>query len=100
MSNVVLFFKGILIGFAKVIPGVSGSLFAVSLGVYNRGIKVLSNPIKAIKNDFNFIFYLSLGVVLAIGFGSGIIGYFFEIISSIYNTFIYRIYYGNLSIIV
>ncbi len=88
MSNLVLFFKGILIGFAKVIPGVSGSLFAVSLGVYNRGIKVLSNPIKAIKNDFNFIFYLSLGVVLAIGFGSGIIGYFLKLYP-LYTTLLF-----------
>ena len=29
-------FKGLLIGIGKIIPGVSGSVIAISLGVYNR----------------------------------------------------------------
>ena len=32
----ILFIKGIIIGIGKIIPGVSGSLLAMSLGVYEK----------------------------------------------------------------
>lgn len=42
-SYILLFFKGILIGIANIIPGVSGGTFALILGIYERLINALAN---------------------------------------------------------
>lgn len=66
-----LILKGFIIGIGKIIPGVSGSLIAISLGVYEKAIESLLN----LKQDFNKnIFYLGklgLGILIAvIGFSN------------------------------
>ena len=70
------FLKGILIGFGKIIPGVSGSLIAISLGVYEKCIDIISNFHREIKYNFMFIFKLCLGILVAILLGSNIIYHF------------------------
>ncbi len=71
-----LVFKGIIIGLAKVIPGVSGSLIALSLGLYEKGIDAISNFLSDIKNNIYFLGAVGSGILLAIIFGSKIINYF------------------------
>ena len=39
METIKLFFKGIIIGIGKIIPGVSGSMLAISLGIYEKLLK-------------------------------------------------------------
>ena len=60
----IVFFQGILIGIANIIPGLSGGTMAVILGVYSRIIdsinSIISLNIKRFK--FNFIFLTCLGV--------------------------------------
>ena len=49
-----LILKGFIIGIGKIIPGVSGSLLAISLGVYERAIEALIH----LKDNFKKnIFY-------------------------------------------
>ena len=36
-----LYIKGVIIGIGKIIPGVSGSVLAMSLGIYEEAIKLL-----------------------------------------------------------
>lgn len=67
------FLKGILIGIGKVIPGVSGSLIAISLGVYEKCIDIISNFFTEIKYNFRFLFLLGLGILTSIILGSNII---------------------------
>ena len=38
-----LVIKGFLIGMAKIIPGVSGAVLAISLGIYDKCIKAITN---------------------------------------------------------
>ena len=64
---------GIIIGAGKIIPGVSGSVLAITLGVYER-------IIYSINNIFNYknIYYLSkigIGIIISIVFLSKIIIY-------------------------
>ena len=64
---------GIIIGAGKIIPGVSGSVLAITLGVYER-------IIYSINNIFNYknIYYLSkigFGIIISIVFLSKIIIY-------------------------
>src|SRR5574344_1373855 len=63
----ILFLKGIIIGFGKIIPGVSGAVIAISLGVYKNAIDAINNIFKDKKN----FTYLLISIV----FGSNIINY-------------------------
>ena len=41
--NIMLIIKGIIVGVAKVIPGVSGSVLMISLNIYDKAIKCICN---------------------------------------------------------
>ena len=47
-----LLLKGFIVGIAKIIPGVSGAMLAISLGIYEDSIKAINDffksPIKSI----------------------------------------------------
>ena len=42
-SYLSLFFKGMIMGVAELIPGVSGGTIALILGIYERLIRTISN---------------------------------------------------------
>ncbi len=75
---IILFFKGMIIGIGKIIPGVSGSFLAMTLGVYEEAI----NRLRLFKDNWkenSFYFLpLGLGIVLAIILGSKLIMFFYE----------------------
>jgi len=65
--------KGFIIGIGKIIPGVSGSMLAISMGVYERALKILSDVRKAKATDFVFLLTLAFGVFLGISlFSKGV----------------------------
>lgn len=70
-----LIMKGFIIGIGKIIPGVSGSLLAISLGIYEQAINSIVNIIKEPKNIF-FLGKIGIGILIAIIFFSNIILYF------------------------
>ncbi len=76
MLNINLIFKGMIIGIAKIIPGVSGSLLAVSLGLYDRAIESISHPFKNFKDNMFFLGSLGLGVLIAITLCSNVVSFF------------------------
>ena len=63
-----LFVKGFFVGLGKIIPGVSGSVMAISFGIYDRVLDVVSHF--KIKENIKFLFPLFLGFVLAISLSS------------------------------
>ena len=65
--------KGIFIGIANVIPGVSGGTMAVSLGIYDRLIASISGLLKDWKNSLKTLLPIILGC------GIGIIGFTYAI---------------------
>ena len=71
-----LFLKGIIIGLGKIIPGVSGSVLAITFGVYEKAIKIISNLKKELIKNIPFLFKLSSGIIVGIILGSRVI-YFF-----------------------
>lgn len=66
MDNIKMFSKGLLIGIGKIIPGVSGSMIAISLGLYEKMIDSLSNIFKDFKNNFLFLFKIGIGIMTSI----------------------------------
>lgn len=67
MENLINFFKGMVIGIANIIPGVSGGTMAVVLNIYDKLISSVSDILKDWKK--NLIFLLPIGA----GAGTGIV---------------------------
>lgn len=61
-----LVLKGLIIGIGKIIPGVSGSLLAISLGVYEQAIDSLIHLKNDIKKNILYLGWLGLGILIAI----------------------------------
>lgn len=76
MKNIILILKGFFIGIGKIIPGVSGSLIAVSLGVYDKMIESVQSFFKDIKGNSLFLMKIGTGILIALMIFSKLIGYF------------------------
>lgn len=73
-----LFLKGIVIGLAKIIPGVSGSLIAIRLNVYEDIISSINNFFDDLRNNILYLSKIGFGILLSIIFGSNIIMYYYN----------------------
>lgn len=70
-----LFLKGFIIGIGKIIPGVSGSLIAIRLNVYEKIIYCINNFFDDYRNNLIYLGKICSGVLLAILLGSKLILY-------------------------
>ena len=73
-KNIVLILKGMIIGLANVIPGVSGGTLMITLGIYEQVIDTISHFLSNFKNNLKFITPLGIGVILSLLAFSKIIG--------------------------
>lgn len=65
---IVLLFKGALVGFGAIMPGISGGTLCVAFGMYQPIMNLLSHPFKELKkNGINLFFFI-------LGGGLGFIG--------------------------
>lgn len=85
MTSLILILKGFLVGIGKIIPGVSGSLIAFSLGIYEKAIDVINNFFSDLKNNILFLGKIGVGVLIAILVFSKLILYFID------NYYVYTI---------
>jgi len=64
------FFYRILCGFCLGIsvfaPGISGSIMAIIMGIYDRLLDIASNPFRNFKGNVRFLFPLGLGAALSL----------------------------------
>ena len=81
-----LILKGIIIGIGKIIPGVSGSVLAISLGVYESSISCITNFFKDIKYNIKYLGLLGIGIIISITCLSKIIVYCLD------NYYIYTMF--------
>ena len=70
--------KGMIIGIANVIPGVSGGTMMVSMGVYEKIIGAVNNLLKDIKKAILTLLPLGIGMFLGIVVFSFVIPYCLE----------------------
>lgn len=68
-----LILKGIIIGIGKIIPGVSGSMLAISMGLYQKLIDSVNNFFRYPKENFKFLFKIAIGISIAVVFLSNMI---------------------------
>ncbi len=77
-NNVFLVLKGFVMGLANLIPGVSGGTLAITLGIYEKLIEILSNLKKKFKENIVFVLLLLVGIAAAFLTLSGPISYCLE----------------------
>lgn len=73
MESLKLLCKGFIVGLGKIIPGVSGGMLAITLNVYEPGIKAISHFFSNWKKNLFFLGLLGIGAIAAIVSASGII---------------------------
>lgn len=73
-KNILLIIKGMIIGLANVIPGVSGGTLMITLGIYEQVIDTISHFFTNFKKNLKFIIPLGIGVILSLLLFSKIIG--------------------------
>lgn len=74
-KNYILFIKGFIVGIGKIMPGVSGSLLAISMGIYDKSLTSISTFFTNMKKSIKFLMPIGIGILLAIIFFSNIIFY-------------------------
>jgi putative membrane protein len=75
MKKLVYVIKGIVIGIATLVPGVSGGTMAIILGVYDRMIHAVSSFFKDIKGNITFLGTLGVGAIIGLEAFSKLIKY-------------------------
>ncbi|MGB8451508.1 MAG: DUF368 domain-containing protein [Anaerocolumna sp.] len=75
MNSIKEFLKGILIGIANIIPGVSGGTMAVSMGVYDKIIMAITRIRKNFKQSIMTLLPYGAGAVAGIGILSFVVKY-------------------------
>lgn len=58
--------KGMLIGIANIIPGVSGGTMMVSMGIYDKLIHCITHLFSEFKQSVKFLFPIAIGMGIAI----------------------------------
>lgn len=57
---------GLIIGVGSVLPGVSGGVMAVSMGLYEDMIEAISHFFKSVKKNFLFLLPIAIGAVIGL----------------------------------
>lgn len=70
--------KGIFIGIANIIPGVSGGTIALSMGIYEKIISAINNIRKSFKESLKTLFPYVIGIAIGIVILSFVIEYCLE----------------------
>ena len=94
-----LFFVGIILGVANIIPGVSGGTLAVVFNIYDRIIGLISLNIKKIFSEWKFILPIGLGMVSGIIGFSKVITFLFENYPMQTNLFFVGIIAGSIPLV-
>lgn len=74
--NIQELIKGIIIGIAKIIPGLSGAVLMISFNLYDRALDAITNFFKEPRRNFFFLLNLGLGIIFGIVIFSKIISFF------------------------
>lgn len=72
-ANIILFFKGIMIGIGKMLPGVSGGMLAILFNVYEEGLNAIVHFFDHIKRYSTFLVVIGSGIGLSIILSSKVI---------------------------
>ena len=91
--------KGLVVGVANIIPGVSGGTMAVVMGIYDRLIGAVSDLRRDFKNSLLYLFPIGIGAVLGIVLFSLLIKFLLEGYPMPTNLFFLGLILGSIPMI-
>ena len=65
------FLKGVVIGIANIVPGVSGGTMMVAMGIYDKLIHCITHLFSEFKKSVLFLLPIAVGMVAAIAGRNG-----------------------------
>lgn len=71
-------FCGFCLGISIFAPGISGSIMAIIMGIYDKLIDITSKPFKNFKNNFKFLLPLGIGALISLVLFILVFSYLFE----------------------
>ena len=83
--NLKLIIKAFAVGIGKIIPGISGSMLAIVLGIYEMVVDAITNFFQDIKTNLKILINFGIGFMIAILFFSKLLlfllsNYYFEVV--------------------
>ncbi len=109
-SAISIFFKGMAMGMADIVPGVSGGTVALILGIYERLVRsisnvrprTISNSIKREKNGIDLELFVPLGAGIAASFliMSNVILFFLNDMASPTYAFFFTLILGSALVLI
>ena len=78
MNYIILALKGIAIGIANAVPGVSGGTIAVITKIYDKLLAAITPNIKKLIKNLPFLIPVGIGMALGILIAARILGFLFE----------------------
>ena len=66
IMNIKIILKGFIVGIGKIIPGVSGSMLAMMMGIYEKLIQAITNFFTNIKENSKLLINFCIGLFIAI----------------------------------
>lgn len=76
MKTIILILKGFIIGLAKIIPGVSGAVLAISMGLYDKALNAITEFTNDVKSNLVFLLPIGIGIIIAMIIGANLVTYF------------------------
>lgn len=90
---------GFCLGISVFAPGISGSIMAIIMGIYDKLLDITSNPFKNFKNNLKFLLPLGIGAIISLVLFVLVFSYLFETYEkSVFMLFIGLIV-GNLPVV-
>lgn len=81
---------GFCLGISIFAPGISGSIMAIIMGIYDKIIDITSNPFKNLKQNIKFLFPMGIGAVISLILFIFVFSYLFET----YEKAVYMLFIG------
>ena len=69
---------GFCLGISVFAPGISGSIMAIIMGIYDKLLDIASNPLKNFKKNFFFLLPLGIGALISLVLFILVFSYLFE----------------------
>lgn len=90
---------GFCLGISIFAPGISGSIMAIIMGIYDKIIDITSNPFKNLKQNIKFLFPMGIGAVISLILFIFVFSYLFETYEKAVYMLLIGLIAGNLPMI-
>lgn len=90
---------GFCLGISVFAPGISGSVMAIILGIYDRLLEIVANPLRNIKKNLKFLFPMGIGAVISFVLFIFLFSYLFETYQKATYMLFIGLIAGNLPVV-